>query len=91
MKTSWIVSRIKDKVTKFVPGTTFRNGNAWPYADIDGAPALLDPSAATRWSKTPFLHPSSLKQKGPHDCAGLFKASSGLGGLQISRVVVRES
>lgn len=30
MKTSWIISRPKNGVTKFVPGTTFGNDNSWP-------------------------------------------------------------
>jgi hypothetical protein len=34
MKTSWIISRRKDRVTKFVPGTTFRSDNSWPKADM---------------------------------------------------------
>lgn len=34
MKTSSIISRRKDGVTKFVLGTTFGNDNSWPKADM---------------------------------------------------------
>lgn len=37
MKTSWIISRRKDGLTRFVPGTTFGHDNSWPKTDIDGA------------------------------------------------------
>ena len=38
MKTSWIISRRKNGVTKFVPDTTFGNDNSWPKADLRERP-----------------------------------------------------